>query len=166
MHHHCNMHLCREVIQSHINHNCHMQKWHGYDTCSYRDGSIFVWSNLACMDATFGRAGLIASTTCLSVRAIGTVLPEPEPVDNAIDIWLLVGEFGIGVPGCESSVWRNRTNQKQSKTFMAAHEIFVVLTCWGGRECIAMCAWMPRVCYCWHPKCLIHRRCWTSIRWT
>lgn len=53
------------------------------------------------MDATFGRAGLIANTTCLSVRAIGTVLPEP--VDNAIDKWLPVGEFGIGVPGCESS---------------------------------------------------------------
>lgn len=54
------------------------------------------------MDETFGRAGLIASTTCLSVRAIGTVLPEPEPIDNAIEAWLPVGE--VGVPGSESSI--------------------------------------------------------------
>lgn len=66
------------------------------------------------MDATFGRAGLIASTTCLSVRAIGTVLPDPEPVDNAIDIWLLVGDAGIGVPGCESSMCEI---SNKSKTF-------------------------------------------------
>ena len=53
------------------------------------------------MDETFGRAGLMASTTCLSVRAIGTVLPEP--IDNAIDAWLPVGD--VGVPGSESSVY-------------------------------------------------------------
>lgn len=54
---------------------------------------------MACIDETFGRAGLIANTTCLSVRAIGTVLPEV--IDKAIDAWLPVGD--VGVPGSESS---------------------------------------------------------------
>lgn len=57
------------------------------------------------MDETFGRAGLIASTTCLSVRAIGTVLPDPEPIDNGIETCEPVGE--VGVPGNESSTFLN-----------------------------------------------------------
>lgn len=69
-------------------------------TCSYSDVSIFVWSNLACIDETFGRAGLMASTTCLSVRAIGTVLLELT--DSAIDMWLPVGD--VGVHGIDSSI--------------------------------------------------------------
>lgn len=57
------------------------------------------------MDETFGRAGLIASTTCFSERAIGTVLPDV--IDNAeTEAWLPVGDVGcadVGVPGNESS---------------------------------------------------------------
>lgn len=40
----------------------------------------------------------MASTICLSVRAIGTV---PELIDNAIELWLPVGE--VGVAGNDSS---------------------------------------------------------------
>lgn len=59
--------------------------------------SILVWSNFACIDDTLGLAGLIARTTCLSVRAIGT-----DPViERAIELWLLVGE--VGVAGTDSS---------------------------------------------------------------
>lgn len=59
------------------------------------------------MDETFGRAGLMASTTCLSVRAIGTVLPDP--IDNAIEAWLPVGD--VGVAGNESSVFSNKNHK-------------------------------------------------------
>lgn len=64
------------------------------------------------MDETFGRAGLIASTTCLSVLAIGTVLPEP--IDNAIDVWLPVGD--VGVPGSESSVYIHSCHKQKTQT--------------------------------------------------
>lgn len=53
--------------------------------------SIFVWSNLACIEATLGRAGLLfVMTMCLSVRPIGI-----ELVDNANDLLLLVGDDGV-----------------------------------------------------------------------
>lgn len=57
----------------------------------YKLISIFVWSSLACIEATFGRAGLVfVSTTCLSVRAIGT-----EFVDSGSERLLLVGDDGV-----------------------------------------------------------------------
>lgn len=59
-----------------------------------------MWSNFDCIEDTFGRAGLIANTTCLSVRAIGTVLLEL--IEIAIDAWLPVGD--VGVAGTDSSV--------------------------------------------------------------
>lgn len=51
------------------------------------------------MEDTFGRAGLMANTTCLSVRAMGTVLLELT--DSAIEMWLPVGD--VGVHGIDSS---------------------------------------------------------------
>lgn len=77
----------------------HLNSFESNNTWSYRDVSILVWSNFDCIDETFGRAGLIAKTTCFSPRAIGTVLLELT--DNAIDVWLPVGE--VGVPGIDSS---------------------------------------------------------------
>lgn len=41
----------------------------------------------------------MANTTCLSVRAIGTVLLELT--DKAIELWLAVGD--VGVAGADSS---------------------------------------------------------------
>lgn len=58
------------------------------------------------MEDTFGRAGLMANTTCLSVRAMGTVLLELT--DSAIEMWLPVGD--VGVHGIDSS-----TKKKKNK---------------------------------------------------
>lgn len=53
---------------------------------------------MACIDDTFGRAGLeFVKTTCFSVRAIGM-----EFVDNGSDLLLLVGDEGVC--GIDSSV--------------------------------------------------------------
>lgn len=117
------------------------------------------------MDETFGRAGLMANTTCLSVRAIGTVLPEL--IDIAIDAWLPVGD--VGDPGCDSSD-PNKTHFMrkllklpkpkgfQKIKFFLFQAVFKSVqklkTCRGGWNSVAMCTWMT-LTSCWYPKCFI-----------
>lgn len=84
-----------------------------YNTCSYKEVSHFVKSNFVCIDAIFGRAGLMANTTCLSPVTIGIVLVEL--IDMASDAWLPVGE--VGVCGKDSSPFHHKSQQKKNPAF-------------------------------------------------
>lgn len=80
-----------------------------------------------CIDDTLGRAGLMANTTCLSVRAMGTVLQELT--DNAIELWLAVGD--VGVPGTESSEININGFYHEIDSFamLAVFQIYLLM-CW------------------------------------
>lgn len=79
--------------------------------------SIFVWSNFALIDATFGLLGFMPKTTCLSERVIGTELVED--IERVFDFRLPVGEVGVGggdssadVETCCCTVLRGGGTQK------------------------------------------------------